>query len=227
MFNLVDTPRPAKPQRGSPQLFKSPWVDKYFSRIRPWHVLALWAPVTLYLCYRALHQGARILPAIGVLLAGVLTWTLIEYLLHRFVFHYEPGDKKWKQELMFLIHGIHHDYPWDADRLVMPPSVSALIAVILWFPTQWIVPGALHNAYFAGIIAGYVWYDLGHYAWHNLKPRTALGRYLRSYHLIHHFKTPNTRYGVSTPLWDYVFGTAPSEASDANARSVTLSTTKP
>jgi sterol desaturase/sphingolipid hydroxylase (fatty acid hydroxylase superfamily) len=102
----------------------------------------------------------------------------------------------------------------------MPPSVSAAVAAILWFPTQWIVAKPLHDAYFAGIALGYVWYDLGHYAWHHLQPRTAIGRYLRAYHLRHHFKTPDRGFGVSTPLWDYVFGTAPE-------KSVTLSTTKP
>jgi len=223
MFNLVDTPRPVKPVRGSPQLFKSVLIDKYFSRIRPWHVLALWAPVIAFLLYRSIKASVNPFAMVGLAFAGALGWTLIEYLLHRFLFHYEPGPQRWKQDLMFLIHGVHHDYPWDPDRLVMPPTVSAAVAGLLWYPTLWLVPAPLHDIFFAGLIAGYVYYDLGHYAWHNLKPRTALGRYLRSYHLIHHFKTPNSRWGVSTPLWDYVFGTA----REPNESSVTLSTSKP
>lgn len=225
MFNLIDMPRPTKPARGSPQLFKSVLFDKYFSRIRPWHVLALWVPVCAYLIYLTLAAGVHVLPVLGVLFLGVLTWSLLEYALHRFFFHLEPGHSQFAQQAMFLIHGVHHDYPWDPDRLVIPPLVSGLLGALLWVPTGWIFGAPMHYSYFAGIVIGYVIYDLGHYAWHNLKPRTALGRYLRAYHLVHHFKTPQRRYGVSSPLWDYVFGTAPDE--DKSASSVTFSTTKP
>ena len=225
MFNLIDMPRPLKPARGSPQLFKSVLFDKHFSRIRPWHVLALWLPVCAYFFYRPLAVGVSVAPVIGMFLVGGLVWSLVEYLLHRFFFHLEPGETEFAQKAMFLVHGVHHDYPWDPDRLVIPPSVSALLGFLLYWPTKWIVGAPLHDAVFAGIGAGYLWYDIGHYMWHNMKPRTAVGRYLRAYHLVHHFKTPNARYGVSSPLWDYVFGTT-REASESES-STTLSTTKP
>jgi sterol desaturase/sphingolipid hydroxylase (fatty acid hydroxylase superfamily) len=44
-----------------------------------------------------------------------------------------------------------------------------------------------------------------------MKPRTEAGAKLRKHHYLHHFKTPEARYGVSTPLWDVVFGTLPRE----------------
>lgn len=226
MFNLIDMPRPSKPVRGSPQLFKSVFFDKHFSRIRPWHVLALWVPVISYLLYLTLTRGVSVLSTLGLLFLGAITWTLIEYGLHRYLFHWAPpASSKFLQQMMFLIHGVHHDYPWDPDRLVIPPLVSGLIGAVLWLPTKWVFGAPMHYSYFAGIVLGYVIYDIGHYAWHNLKPRTALGRYLRSYHLVHHFKTPLRRYGVSSPVWDYVFGTAPEE--NESASSATLSTTKP
>jgi sterol desaturase/sphingolipid hydroxylase (fatty acid hydroxylase superfamily) len=208
MFGLVDAPRPKKAQRGSPRMFKSDWVEKYFSRVRPLHVIVIWTPAVAYWLYRAHQTGAGVAASAGMFLVGVLIWTLLEYLLHRFVFHFEPHGKM-QEDLSFLIHGIHHDYPWDADRLVMPPTVSILIAVLLWWPVKALFGVPLFYAVFAGITVGYLWYDLGHFAWHHNKPRTRIGRYLRSYHLVHHFKTPHLRYGVSTPLWDYVFGTQP------------------
>jgi sterol desaturase/sphingolipid hydroxylase (fatty acid hydroxylase superfamily) len=70
---------------------------------------------------------------------------------------------------------------------------------------------------FAGLLAGYLWYDLTHYAVHHLKPRTALGEAQRRYHYLHHFKTPDRRYGVTTPVWDLVFGTRPGDEGAAEA----------
>jgi len=188
-------------------MFTIPWVDKYFSRVRPWHVCALWIPFTLYLLYRAQERMSGFSIALWAALGG-FTWTLLEYLLHRFVFHFEPSaDSELQKEASFLIHGIHHDYPWDRDRLVMPPTVTALLAVAVWFLFRFL--GAAEHAWMAGVVAGYVWYDLTHYYLHHAVPRTAAGRWLRKYHLVHHFQTPGVRYGITSPLWDHVFGTYP------------------
>ena len=65
---------------------------------------------------------------------------------------------------------------------------------------------------FAGLVLGYVWYDLTHYYLHHALPTTAMGKWLRKYHLVHHFKTPGVRYGITTPLWDLVFGTYPKDS---------------
>jgi sterol desaturase/sphingolipid hydroxylase (fatty acid hydroxylase superfamily) len=151
-------------------------------------------------------QGA---PAIaGWMAFGVFSWTLLEYLLHRFLFHFEPDPgSELQKDASFLIHGIHHDYPWDRDRLVMPPTVTAVIAVVVWFGFRWM--GRLEYAWFGGLVAGYVWYDLTHYYLHHAAPSSAAGKWLRKYHLVHHFQTPDRRYGITTPLWDFVFGTYP------------------
>lgn len=188
-------------------MFTIPWVDKYFSRVRPWHVCALWVPFTLYMLYRAAGEMGPLAIA-GLAALGVLAWTLLEYGLHRYVFHFEPSaHSELQQEASWLIHGIHHDYPWDRDRLVMPPTVSALIAVGVWFAFRWLGPA--EHAWMAGMVGGYVWYDLTHYYLHHAAPTTRFGKWLRRYHLVHHFQTPEVRYGITTPLWDLVFGTYP------------------
>lgn len=190
-------------------MFTVPWVDKYFSRVRPWHVIAIWGPFTLYMLWRATQNlGAGAIAGWAAL--GVFSWTLLEYGLHRFVFHYEPApDSQLQQDAMFLIHGIHHDYPWDRDRLVMPPTVTAIIAVAVWVGFRWL--GSAEHAWMAGMVAGYVWYDLTHYYLHHAAPTTAAGKWLRRYHLVHHFQTPEVRYGITTPLWDLVFRTYPKD----------------
>jgi sterol desaturase/sphingolipid hydroxylase (fatty acid hydroxylase superfamily) len=208
MFGLADHPKIKHAMRGSPRMFKSDFVEKYLSRVRPVHVLAVWLPIIGYLCWQSLARGATPLAFSLTLLGGVFFWTLLEYVLHRYVFHFEPHGEM-QEDLSFLIHGVHHDYPWDPDRLVMPPTVSLLIGAALYFPMLWLTGPVLFGAAFAGTALGYLWYDISHYAFHHWKPSTRVGRYLRSYHLVHHFKTPELRYGVSTPLWDYVFRTQP------------------
>jgi dihydroceramide fatty acyl 2-hydroxylase len=207
MFYLVPHPKLDRPRRGSPVMFTIPWVDKYFSRVRPGHVCALWVPFTLYMLYRASgHMGAKAIAGWAAL--GVLSWTLLEYGLHRFIFHFEPDPRSEVQkEAAWLIHGIHHDYPWDRDRLVMPPMATALIALAVWFAFRFL--GSVEHAWMAGMVGGYVWYDLTHYYLHHAAPTTAFGKWLRRYHLVHHFQTPQVRYGITTPLWDHVFRTYP------------------
>ena len=207
MFYLAPHPKLDRPRRGSPVMFTIPWIEKYFSRVRPWHVVALWGPFTLYMLWRASSEMSA--PAIaGWAAVGVLSWTLAEYLLHRGVFHFKPGERsRFQKDLSFLIHGIHHDYPWDADRLVMPPTITAIIATAVWFLAKPL--GNAEHAWFAGMVGGYIWYDLTHYYLHHAAPTTAFGKWLRRYHLVHHFQTPNIRYGITSPLWDFVFRTYP------------------
>jgi dihydroceramide fatty acyl 2-hydroxylase len=208
VFYLAPHPKLDRPLRGSPVMFTIPWVDKYFSRVRPWHVVSLWGPFTLYMLWRA-TQHMQALPIVLWAALGVLSWTLLEYGLHRYVFHFRPDTgSALQKDASWLIHGIHHDYPWDRDRLVMPPTVTAIIAALVWFAFKPLL-GPVEHAWMAGMVGGYVWYDLTHYYLHHAAPRTALGKWLRRYHLVHHFQTPGVRYGITTPLWDLVFRTYP------------------
>jgi dihydroceramide fatty acyl 2-hydroxylase len=213
VFNLAPHPRLERPQRGSPRMFKADWIEKYFSRVKPSHVVALWCPFAAWCVWRALHlPGARAADQLTFVAIGVGAWTLVEYLLHRFLFHLEPDESsEFQRDAHFLIHGIHHDYPWDGDRLVFPPFAAAVTALGLWFPLHFVFGGHFF-AGFGGVVIGYVWYDLTHYYLHHGKPTTRLGRWLRRYHLVHHFSTPHVRYGITTPLWDLVFGTYPRDA---------------
>ncbi len=212
MFLLAPHPKPERPLRGSPRMFRVDWIEKYFSRVRPWHIVVLWVPFALWCLWQAVttvHEHPVTLTLlIGV---GVLGWTLSEYLLHRFLFHFKADEKsKWQPDAAYLIHGIHHDYPWDGDRLVMPPFAGAVICVFLWMLVH-LVLGDHTYAFFTGMVSGYLWYDLTHYYVHHAKPRTPLGKWLRKYHMLHHFSGTHARYGITTPLWDHVFRTYPQE----------------
>ena len=82
-------------------------------------------------------------------------------------------------------------------------GVFYLVTVILLKTPYWI------NPLFSAFLTGYLIYDLGHYAQHHLPMRSGYAHYIKRYHMPHHYKTPTQRFGVSSPVWDYVFGTKP------------------
>ena len=109
----------------------------------------------------------------------------------------------------FLAHGVHHEYPSDTTRLVMPPGASIPLAA-LFFGIFWLVFG-LPTAYplFAGFLIGYLIYDYMHYYLHHFVPKSKLGKRLREQHMRHHFQDHRYGFGASSPVWDVVFRTLP------------------
>jgi len=187
------------------RMFESDFME-FFSRVHPVIPLALYLPVVGYMLYVSLWQRQLSIIAVTALfLFGVLLWTLIEYLIHRHIFHYKPKTR-WGKQLHFVIHGVHHDYPNDARRLVMPPVISIPLA-FLFFGLFFLIFGSLAPAVFAGLVFGYLCYDMLHYATHHFAMKRGVWLWLKQYHLRHHFKDDQIGYGISSPLWDYVFRT--------------------
>src|SRR5437868_15493564 len=138
------------------RMFESDFIE-FFSRVHPATPLLLYMPVVGYMIYLSLWQRKLSILAVGGLfLLGILLWTLIEYLIHRYIFHYEPKTR-WGKQLHFVIHGVHHDYPNDARRLVMPPAISIPLA-FLFFGLSFLIFRSLSPAVFAGLVSGYVCY---------------------------------------------------------------------
>jgi 4-hydroxysphinganine ceramide fatty acyl 2-hydroxylase len=186
-------------------MLKSDFVE-FFSHVHPITPLVIYLPFVGYLLYAALWQKEMSILAVAALfLLGMLMWTLFEYMIHRKVFHYEPKSRLGKK-LHFIVHGVHHDYPNDARRLVMPPSISIPVAVLLYLLFT-VAFGRFAPALSAGFAFGYVCYDSIHYATHHFPMKRGIFLWLKQYHLRHHFKDDHAGYGVSSPLWDYVFGT--------------------
>ena len=204
----VDPGRDAVPIR----LFKSDFLE-FFTHISPAVVAGFWVPIIiLLLIYAVVTAGVKFPAYIPVsILSGLFLWTFAEYMLHRFLFHHKPGTPR-QERILFLFHGIHHAQPQVKTRLVMPFPVTIpmallffglfylVLGVILKVP-QWIAP------LMAGYMSGYLAYDLIHYSTHHMPMRSGVARYLKRHHMQHHYKDPGTRFGVSSPLWDKVFGT--------------------
>lgn len=187
-------------------LFKNRFLE-YFSHIHPITPVVVYVPVLLICAYFG-FQRIPVINGILSFLTGILLWTLTEYIIHRWVFHYEPKSETGKK-IHFLVHGIHHDYPRDATRLVMPLLVSIPLATFFFYIFM-LAFGSYYLIIFSGFVLGYVSYDSIHYATHHINLKGKLGSFLRSYHLRHHYEDEHTAYGVSTPLWDYIFRTVPS-----------------
>ena len=195
------------------RLFKSDFLE-FFTHISPIAVLVIWVPVVGYFFYRSIaleHTGVLTI-VLGFLL-GLFLWTFAEYTLHRFLFHFKPRNE-WQERLSFLMHGVHHAQPRDKTRLVMPPAVSIPLALIFYglfyvfFTYALMIPNWV-SPVFAGFILGYISYDMIHYGTHHFPVKKGYFRMVRRNHMHHHFQTPDKRFGVSNPLWDYVFSTMP------------------
>jgi sterol desaturase/sphingolipid hydroxylase (fatty acid hydroxylase superfamily) len=189
----------------SVRMFRSDFWDR-FTRVHPVLPHLLYVPIVAACVEWSRRAGTA--PARMALLAagGLAAWSLTEYLMHRWVFHFRPRAR-WQQRIYFMIHGVHHDYPNDSRRLVMPPLVSlplaALFAGLFWA----IFPPGQAPVFFAAFVTGYLVYDTAHYAIHHFAPRGALLRFLKRHHLRHHYVLSDRNFGVSSPVWDYVFGT--------------------
>ena len=201
------------------ELFQNPFLEK-FTRVH-WSVpLIIFVPLIAWLLSLSVRHGELSTGSItGLFVAGVLVWTLTEYLLHRFVFHYMPKST-WGRRLHFLMHGVHHDYPNDSWRLVMPPSVSIPLAILFYGLFLLILGPVSVFSFFAGFLLGYLAYDMIHYATHHAPLNGGLGLLLKHHHMKHHYQTDTLGYGVSSPLWDYVFGTMFPKKQDASATEV-------
>ena len=145
---------------------------------------------------------------VGLSVAGVLVWTLFEYVLHRWVFHW-TDDSRRARRIHFLLHGVHHDFPNDKDRLVMPLGVSVPLGVLFFLAFYGLFGISVAEPLFAGLVLGYLVYDGTHYAVHHFKPTTRVSRYVKRHHMLHHHMDHDGGFGVSSPLWDLVFRTMP------------------
>jgi sterol desaturase/sphingolipid hydroxylase (fatty acid hydroxylase superfamily) len=186
-------------------MFETPLIER-FSRIHPSTPFVFWLPVLAYLGYRAVENGVAPGSIGALILAGALLWTLAEYVLHRYVFHY-LGPRPWQRRMHFIIHGVHHDFPSDHERLVMPLGASIPMGVGFYVMFRALLGGVLVDPLFVGFGLGYLAYDGTHYALHHYRMSSRVGKWLKRHHMIHHHTGANARWGVSSPLWDWVFGT--------------------
>ena len=212
-------------------MFRSHWLEA-LSHVHPAVPHVIYLPLIIALLWGAWVSGAGTGAIAQFFGLGALLWTLAEYVIHRFVFHPPPQIEEDTRRIIgelprgepamaalptlrhrfyFLVHGVHHDFPSDSRRLVMPPSVSVPLAALFWLAFRAAL-GASGAIAFAGFAAGYLCYDTIHYLTHHGAARSTLGRIQRKRHFRHHYENSSANYGVSSPLWDLLFGTRARDA---------------
>lgn len=140
---------------------------------------------------------------------GTIFFTLLEYLMHRYLYHI-PATTPWRERFRYVVHGVHHDHPRDKRRLAQPPITSVLLAIILLSLFR-LIMGDFGFAFCGGVLFGYSSYLAIHYATHMLKPPKNFLGILWKNHNLHHYVNDEGAFGVSSPLWDHVFGTMPAD----------------
>jgi dihydroceramide fatty acyl 2-hydroxylase len=205
------------PVPGHPRFFKSNWAEAVTKT--PWWVVPLlWLPLVAHQIlfkasnistnsnYNSTNDTSDVLSSTSVLLLvvlGIVLWQGIEYSLHRFLFHLHPTTPI-GIFLHFLVHGCHHKYPMDVERLVFPPIPASWIVAIVYSAVYAVAPtSATAAAVFGGIMLGYVAYDCMHYWMHS----GSLNGPLKVAHMRHHYIDSTTAYGISSPLYDFILGT--------------------
>jgi sterol desaturase/sphingolipid hydroxylase (fatty acid hydroxylase superfamily) len=188
----------------SVRMFKSDVLET-LSKVHFLVPVFIFVPVIVVCVYEALFdKNIGLLSFFEYFIFGLFIWTFVEYILHRFIFHYVPKNS-FGLRLHFIFHGVHHDYPSDAKRLVLPPSVSIPLATAFYFLFNALLPVNYIFGFFPGFILGYLFYDLSHYAIHHFNFKGNLWKKIKQHHMLHHYQDPDKGYGVSSPLWDKIF----------------------
>lgn len=191
-------------QRELVRVFENGFMES-LSKIHYTVPLYIYIPAIVIFSWMSISKGIPVLSFAGYFAFGLLVWTVTEYLLHRFIFHYHPTSE-WGKKIHFIFHGVHHDYPRDTKRLVMPPSASIPLATLFYFLfSLFITDKANLFAFFPGFLLGYLVYDMMHYAMHHYNFKSNFWKKIKQHHMLHHYDDASKGYGVSSVLWDKVF----------------------
>ncbi|URD91435.1 fatty acid [Musa troglodytarum] len=190
-----------------PRFFANGFME-WLTRTVWWVVPVIWLPVVFWCLIMSIGMGNTLPQLVPMVLSGILLWTLIEYSLHRFLFHMKTKGY-WGNTIHYLFHGCHHKYPMDGLRLVFPPAATAIICVPFWHLLHLLMAPSAVPAVFGGGLLGYVIYDCTHYYLHHGHPSKHPAKHLKRFHLNHHFKVQNKGFGITSSLWDIIFGTLP------------------
>ncbi|KAL3643758.1 hypothetical protein CASFOL_014573 [Castilleja foliolosa] len=161
----------------TPRFFENN-VMEFFTRTAWWVIPLVWLPVVCYFVSLSVNVGLPPSEVATAMVCGIIVWTLLEYTLHRFLFHMNTTGY-WANTLHYLIHGCHHKHPMDGLRLVFPPAAAAILAVPLWGMTKLFASTSYAPAVFGGGLLGYVIYDCTHYYLHYGKPLKGVSHQLK------------------------------------------------
>lgn len=196
--------------KGQARLFKNRYLE-YLTKTHPLVIWGIYIPLIVFMLYFSAAQIKLSTLQISFLfISGMVFWSLFEYTIHRFVFHFFAESER-ARKIVYVIHGNHHEYPRDKERLFMPPVPSLLLSSTV-FSLMYLVAFLLGFkeyvfSFFPGFVLGYLIYGTMHFAIHAWNPPFKWMKPLWRNHHLHHYKNVELGFGVSSTLWDHVFGT--------------------
>jgi 4-hydroxysphinganine ceramide fatty acyl 2-hydroxylase len=205
---------PVRPKhKGTAQLFQNPVLERlsHTHIALPVGIFFLTAVVS---SYYGVAQGLLVgLSGLGLFAAGLLLFTFLEYVVHRYLYHM-PASNARRAKIQYTMHGVHHEYPKDKSRLAMPPIVSVFVVAVLFMIFRFVF-GSYAFGVLSGFTFGYASYLFVHYAIHAYAPPKNFLKVWWLHHAQHHYRQDEIAFGVSSTLWDHIFGTMPPKASSA------------
>jgi len=189
------------------RMFQSDFFE-FFSKVHPATPFVFYIPVVLFLMAYGLSQGVTTWAMTALFLpVGMVIWSVLEYVIHRYFFHWE-GNGPFTRRLHDIVHGYHHKYPDDEKRLVMPLGASIPMAVLIGLLLYAVGQPAITLPLFVGIVTRYLVYDYLHWYTHYCTPRWNWDKTLRAHHMAHHFACPDKNFGISHRWIDLLVGSA-------------------
>lgn len=204
---------------GRAQIFQNKWLEMLTftspleSSLTSWSIAAI--SVWIGLSFWPHNTAAQAAIWTGI---GLVSWSLAEYLLHRYLFHLPETAFRGSKRFTYLIHGVHHEYPNDASRTLMP-FVPKLIFSVVFLGLFTLILGSKGPFFSAGFMLGYYFYSMMHYAIHRYKAPSFL-RGLWTHHHLHHHLHDDKAFGVSSTLWDRIFNTMPPKYPNGSGKEV-------
>ena len=169
----------------------------------PWWVIPLfWYP----LCISAVITGIELGASSWTAVAGVSVWPVLEYVMHRFIFHHKPGTRV-SRTLSYSLHGLHHAFPNDKYRLVLPVTLSVPWSFLYMFVCMQAMSPPAALTFTAGTATSYATYDILHYVIHHMHRvrRWRLFAAAKHRHInLHHMRNWDADYGITTGVVDSV-----------------------
>lgn len=196
--------------KGQAKLFNNPILE-YISKSSLWESTLSSLGISALCIWLGFLLGAErsVEAVVWWFLGGLASWSFFEYVLHRYLFHIAENAFPGSSRLQYVLHGVHHEYPNDAQRTLMP-TVPKILFSVPFFGIFYLIFGHSGAFFSSGFLMGYYFYSLIHYSIHRFKAPSFL-KSLWEHHHRHHHLTDDKAFGVSSTLWDHVFHTMPPE----------------
>jgi sterol desaturase/sphingolipid hydroxylase (fatty acid hydroxylase superfamily) len=202
-LNIGRPPRPSTQRtRMTTWRFARVFFTDGFARF---YLIASTALTVATLVMFGLTPGMMVAALLSVVLLALLEYAIHRWLLHNQIFYRHPiSAKVWRH-----LHYAHHMSPTETGGMIGPPQYAIPVVLLVTLPLGWLLAGAGGAALAASIgLWSVLAYEYAHgYAHLVTEPRSRYGKLLRHLHMLHHFHNEKGNFGVTSPLFDYVFGT--------------------